>query len=99
MYIKALATESLQQVFEEHEKAGCDPSRYADRKRTVPICPVKGCKTKLTATKKIECASCSVTVCLKHRFEDAHSCSRRKPSKSVLVNPQVLEEQKSPPMP
>lgn len=37
-------------------------------------CPVKGCKAKLTFSGSVTCEICHQKVCLKHRFEDAHSC-------------------------
>lgn len=45
-------------------------------------CPVKGCKTKLTSTFSVTCATCGIRTCLTHRFEDAHPCL--KPAKDWL---------------
>jgi hypothetical protein len=39
-----------------------------------PRCPVLGCKEKLTAINSLTCGTCGQTVCMKHRFEDAHDC-------------------------
>lgn len=41
-----------------------------------PRCPVTGCKAKLTASGSVTCDTCRQRVCLKHRFEDAHTCKQ-----------------------
>lgn len=44
------------------------------------VCPVPGCKEKLTITNKYQCGVCKVTFCMKHRLPEDHPCKEvRKP--------------------
>eukprot|EP00933_Yihiella_yeosuensis_P004229 TRINITY_DN108605_c0_g1_i1.p1 TRINITY_DN108605_c0_g1~~TRINITY_DN108605_c0_g1_i1.p1 ORF type:complete len:336 (+),score=84.36 TRINITY_DN108605_c0_g1_i1:73-1080(+) len=42
------------------------------------MCPVSGCKAKLTALNAVICSTCKLRVCLAHRFEDQHNCHQSK---------------------
>lgn len=67
-------------AWEEHvtTPGNCRPELYEKRKAeqqaTHNICPVPSCKQKLTAVSRYECRKCKVTVCMKHRFPEDHSC-------------------------
>ncbi|OLP86968.1 Zinc finger AN1 and C2H2 domain-containing stress-associated protein 16 [Symbiodinium microadriaticum] len=63
-------------TWERHFNQGCKqrlPSKTGPRR-----CPVAGCKEKLGPSNKFDCPRCNQTVCLKHRFEDAHDCRKKK---------------------
>merc|ERR1719183_3124836 len=66
--------EDADAVWELHAASGkCHPPPPPK-----PRCPVSGCKEKLTAINSVTCGTCRQTVCMKHRFEDAHDCRPRR---------------------
>jgi uncharacterized C2H2 Zn-finger protein len=56
----------------------CDPKAKQIRPH-LRKCPVKGCKERLTTLNTFTCAKCRAVVCLAHRFEDDHQCTRVPP--------------------
>ena len=72
--VKHVDGESIHVTYDRHARDACDPSRNPENKKR---CPVRGCKTKLSAVNAFECKRCRVEVCLKHRHADAHSCGNR----------------------
>ncbi|OIW06685.1 hypothetical protein TanjilG_04081 [Lupinus angustifolius] len=59
-------------ILKKHQKSGkCDPN-----KKKKPMCPVKRCKEILTFSNTSTCKTCSIKVCLKHRFPADHDCGR-----------------------
>ncbi|CAE7787007.1 SAP16 [Symbiodinium sp. CCMP2592] len=70
--VRMRADEDPNITWERHFNQGCKqrlPSKTGPRR-----CPVAGCKEKLGPSNKFDCPRCNQTVCLKHRFEDAHDC-------------------------
>lgn len=65
-------------VVSEHILAkGCvalGPKAHQDAKDSVQRCHANKCLAKLTSLNKIQCKRCRQWHCLKHRFEDDHSC-------------------------
>ena len=60
--VKHVDGESIHVTYDRHARDACDPSRNPENKKR---CPVRGCKTKLSAVNAFECKRCRVEVCLK----------------------------------
>ena len=82
--VKLSADDDPNEAFERHQQQGCDPSNYA-KVHDRPRCPAKGCKEKLGAINTYTCKECTVQVCLKHRFPEAHQC-KGKPGQSLPLS-------------
>ena len=62
-------------VLTRHSTTDCNPQMNGKHiANNLNVCPVKGCKVKLTELNKYECKKCGKKVCLKHRFEEDHEC-------------------------
>jgi len=72
---KSFAGSDDQQVdalWDRHIQSECTGRQVKEK------CPVAGCKEKLTELSSVICPNCKSKVCLKHRFEDLHSCATLK---------------------
>lgn len=70
------------EAFEQHQWLGCDTSNY-NRVHKKPVCPVEGCRKKLTSISTYQCKTCHQSVCLDHRHEADHGCEAHR-SKQFL---------------
>lgn len=65
------------EYFQLHNASDCDASRYAQvMKERSKRCPVAGCNTRITFMNRYECGKCKQELCLKHRYQDQHVCSK-----------------------
>ena len=53
----------------QHEKSTCRGPQ------PIAACPVDGCRSKLTQSGSVICGICRVRVCLRHRYEETHTCA------------------------
>jgi len=69
--IRLVPTEDANVTWERHCASGCKGKVKTQVKR----CPVAGCREELTVSNRFDCKRCNQRVCLKHRFEDTHTCA------------------------
>ena len=73
-----------------HQSSGkCRPD--LKKEKVDKICMSDKCKTKLTQTNQFSCPSCLKEVCIKHRMEEDHACTKvvrnQQTIKSKLLKP------------
>jgi len=61
--------DNISTLWEKHLRSDCTGQAPQKRK-----CPASGCKEKLTESSTYHCEKCGQDVCMKHRYEDSHSC-------------------------
>lgn len=67
--VKIVHGEDVNVTFDRH-RASPECKQKEKKKR----CPVTNCKEKLTFSNTFDCPKCKKSVCLTHRFDDAHEC-------------------------
>lgn len=82
--IKISKDDDVNVIFERHQRDNCDPSNYA-KVHKKKLCPVDGCREKLTTVNKFECKKCNTEVCLKHRLSQDHQCKEREIERRVKM--------------
>mmetsp|Transcript_26884 Transcript_26884/g.62004 ORF Transcript_26884/g.62004 Transcript_26884/m.62004 type:complete len:243 (+) Transcript_26884:64-792(+) len=71
--VRMSASEDPNVTWERHYNGTC--SRVMQQKKASKKCPVVGCKETLGPSNRVECNSCSLTFCLKHRLPEDHQCA------------------------
>lgn len=68
-------------TWEIHSQSNCRPDQYQEKKKKKKErCGAEGCREILLASNVVQCTSCHVKVCLRHRFPSDHDCLTRKKS-------------------
>lgn len=78
--VRILPEENPNATWERHA-ASTDCRKDIPHRKTK--CPVPGCRQQLTAITSFHCKACGRTVCMAHRFEDAHRCPMAVAPRSV----------------
>ncbi|OQR90874.1 hypothetical protein THRCLA_09176 [Thraustotheca clavata] len=77
-------------VWENHARNDCKPEKYQENKKAKVRCAAETCREILTASNSVVCSTCHKKVCLRHRFETDHQCTRRAPSSRLLSTKSTL---------
>jgi len=85
--VPLLAGQDPNHCWHLHSVSNCPyPNGEAPARRQAR-CPVAGCKQVLALASSLVCARCDTRVCLKHRYEDAHTCVASSPPSKIEARP------------
>lgn len=73
--VRLVPEEDPNLTWDRHVREGCVPTARAQGAAKKAKCPVPGCKELLTSSGSVCCGRCGLRTCLRHRFEEDHSCA------------------------
>ena len=76
MRIKMQAKEDPNVIWNNHSDSGKCVPKQSEQSKPTKKCMASKCYAKLTPINSVTCAQCCKEVCLKHRYEDDHQCTK-----------------------
>lgn len=90
------ALEDPNEVWNRHSASGTCKPKPSMNQTVTKKCMANKCYAKLTPINQVTCGQCFKEVCLKHRFEDDHQCTKivrnEQTAKSKLLQPGYFQK-------